>query len=133
MINDNELKWISLAIEGVHKIKSLKLTNCIGITGSGLEPLRGSTVLQYIDLSLVGGHENPSIDPEPPISASVVVPILDSIIGTEGNSLVHVQLPKKWRMERSNILTQFLVRFDRELNRRRFECSVSRCEEICEL
>ena len=35
-------------------------------------------------------------------------------------------------MERSNILTQFLVRFDRELNRRRFECSVSRCEEICE-
>ena len=53
-MNDKELKWISLAIDGVHKIKSLKLTNCFGITGSGLEPLplRGSAVLQYIDLSL---------------------------------------------------------------------------------
>ena len=79
MINDKELKWISLAIDGLHKIKSLKLTNCIGITGSGLEPLRGSTVLQYIDLSLVGDHENPSIDPEPPISASVVIPEVYSI------------------------------------------------------
>ena len=68
-----------MAIDGVHKIKSLKLTNCFGITGSGLEPLRGSTVLQYIDLSLVGDHENPSIDPEPPISASVVIPEVYSI------------------------------------------------------
>ena len=90
-----------LAIDAVNNVKSLKVTNCIGIIGAGLEPLRGSIVLKRIDLSLVGDHVNPTIDPEPPISVSAVVPILDSIINTEGNSLVHVQLPKKWREQRS--------------------------------
>ena len=132
-LNDNEVKWILLAIDGVHKIKSLKMTNCIGIVGDGLEPLRSSMILQYIDLSLVGDHESPNIDPEPPIDASVVVPILDSILGAEGNSFLHVQLPKKWREEKSNILTQFLQRFDRSMNDRRLRCSNPRCEDkICE-
>ena len=131
-LTDDDVRWVLLAIDAVHKIKTLKLTNCIGISGAGLEPLSGSTVLERIDLSLVGDHESPTINPEPPISVSAVVPILDSIIGAEGNSLVHVQLPKKWRLERAEVLTQFLRRFDRELNRRRFECSKSWCEEVCE-
>ena len=131
-LNDSEVKWILLAIDGVHKIKSLKMTNCIGIIGDGLEPLRSSMILQYIDLSLVGDHESPNIDPEPPIDVSVVVPILDSIINTEGNSLVHVQLPKKWRQERSDMLTNFLERFDIAFDRRRIECSKSECDKICQ-
>ena len=55
----------------------------------------GSVELERIDLSLVGDHEHPTINPEPPISVSAVVIILDSITGTEGNSLLHLQLPKK--------------------------------------
>ena len=128
-LTDDDIRWVLLAIDGVNKIKSLKLTNCVGITGSGLEPLAGSTVLKRIDLSLVGDYQNPTIDPEPPISVSLVVPILNSIIEKEDNSLVHVHLPKKWRMERSNVLTQFLQRFDRVLNERRYQCS--KCEGIC--
>ena len=135
-LTDNDVQWILSCIDASKCIKSLKFTHCFGITGLGLVPLRGSTVLERIDLSLVGDHEDPSINPEPPISADVVVPILDSIISTEGNSLVHVQLPKKWRQERSDILTQFLERFDSELNSRKIRCSklgqTYRCEEICQ-
>ena len=58
------------------------------------------------------------------------MPILNSIIEREDNVLVHVQLPKKWRIERSDVLTQFLQSFDRLLNSRRYQCS--NCEGICE-
>ena len=132
-LTDDDVRWILLAIDAVNNVESLKVTNCIGITGAGLEPLRGSIILRCIDLSLVGDHERQTIDPEPPISVSAVVPILESIIGTEGNSLLRLQLPKKWRMERSSILTQFLQRFARELNRRRVKCSGWGCHETCQL
>jgi len=122
-LTDNDIRWVLLCIDAQNKTKSLKFTNCVGITGCGLELLMRSTVLERIDLSLVGDHENPAITPEPPISAAVVIPILNSILNTQGNSLVHVQLPKKWREERSDVLTQFLARFDRMLNERRFQCS----------
>jgi len=72
-LNDDDVSWILLCIDAVNNVKSLKLTNCIGIAGAGLEPLRNSTVLERIDLSLVGDHENPTINPEPIISVSTVV------------------------------------------------------------
>jgi len=131
-LTDDDIRWVLQAIDGVTKIKSLKLTNCIGITGSGLQPLMGSTVLERIDLSLVGDHEDPTLNPEPPISAELVVSILNSIINSENNSLDHVQLPKKWRIERSNVLTQFLRRFDRQLNSRRYSCSGCTDGEVCQ-
>ena len=122
-LTDDDIRWVLLCVDAKKITKSLKFTNCVGITGCGLEPLMGSTVLERIDLSLVGVHENPNISPEPPISAAVVLPILESILNTEGNSFVHVQLPKKWCEERSDVLTQFLARLDRMLNERRFQCS----------
>jgi len=122
-LTDDCIRWVLLAIDGVHKIKSLKFTNCIGITGSGLQPLAGSTVLKRIDLSLVGDHESPTITPEPPISVSVVVPILNSIIEREDNVFEHVQLPKKWRVEKSDLLTQFLITLDELLTEREYDCS----------
>ena len=131
-LTDDDVRWILLAIDAVNCVKSISMTNCIGITGAGLEPLRGSIGLEKIDLSLVGDYENPTINPEPPISVSTVVPILESIINTEGNSLVHVQLPKKWRLERREALARFLERFDRKLNDRRFVCSNPSCGEVCE-
>ena len=132
-LTDNDIRWILLCVDGVNKIKSLKLHTSIGITGSGLQPLMGSIVLEWIDLSLVGDHENPTITPEPPISADIVVPVLNGIIEREDNSLSHIQLPKKWRIERSDTLTQFLQRFNMQLNERRYPCSrVSwGCDEIC--
>ena len=122
-LTDIDIRWVLLCTDAKNITKSLKFTNCIGITGSGLEPLIGSTVLERIDLSLVGDHDNPNVTPEPPISSEVVIPILENILNTENNSFVHVQLPKKWREERSTLLVQFLERFDSMLNERRFECS----------
>ena len=122
-LTDNDVRWVLLCVDAPKITKSLKFTNCIGITGCGLEPMRESVVLERIDLSLVGDHENPTLEPEPPISAAVVIPILTSILNTHGNSLVHVQLPKKWRVEMSDTLTQFLERLERMLNQRRFQCA----------
>ena len=131
-LTDDNISWILQCIDGKNKIKSLKLTNCTNIIGVGLRQLQGSVVLQDIDLSLVGIHENPTLEPEPPISVSDIVPILNSILDMEDNSLIHVQLPKKWRNERSAELTSFLERFETVLDRNRPQCSNSNCDKLCE-
>ncbi|KAK1740839.1 hypothetical protein QTG54_008091 [Skeletonema marinoi] len=93
---DAVISAVLMCINAVNRLKRLKLTNCINITGAGLEPLRGSTIIEQIDLSLVGEHQNPNIYPEPPISCKLVLPILDSIIEAEGCSLRHLQFPSVW-------------------------------------
>jgi len=122
-LTDNDIRWILSCIDAQNKTKSLKFTNCVGITGRGLEPMRESTVLERIDLSLVGNHESPAIDPEPPISAETVIPILENILNTENNSLIHVQLPKKWRETESDLMSDFIENMDTVLNNRRMQCS----------
>eukprot|EP00984_Skeletonema_dohrnii_P018369 scaffold8557_cov100-Skeletonema_dohrnii-CCMP3373.AAC.9 len=96
-LNDDDIEKVLLCIDAVNKVKRLKLTNCVNITGAGLEPLRGSLIIEQIDLSLVGEHQRPHISPEPHISCSHVLPILDSIIEREGCSLMHLQFPHVWR------------------------------------
>ena len=49
----------------------------------------------------------------------------------EGNRLLHVQLPKKWRIERRDILTNFLRKFGRVLVNRGIKCCGSGCGDIC--
>lgn len=58
-----------------------------------------------------------------PQFVSNVLPILESIICAKGNQLVHIQLPKSCRVEKSYTLSRFLRRFDEALKRRRFECT----------
>ena len=87
-------------------MKKIKLTNCTNITGIGLRPLHGSTIIEQIDLSLVGDGESPVLDPEPPISCEHVLPILDSIIQSEGCALKDVQYPSAWQ---DNFITRFGV------------------------
>ena len=99
--------------------KTLKLTGCVNITGSGLELLRGSLVLQQIDLSLVSQYECPEIDPDPSISKAAVLPILDSIIDVRDNLFKHIQLPVKWRDERSTELRQLLGKFHQLMRNQR--------------
>ncbi len=75
------------------------LRNCVNITGAGLEPLRGSTVIEQIDLSLVNGNKN--LYPDPSLSCDDVLPILDSIIAMEGCALMYLRSPYFWRKEQS--------------------------------
>ena len=57
----------------------MKLAGCVNITGDGLGILRGSVVLEQIDLSILGRlgwHESPVLRPKSLISEEVVLPIL---------------------------------------------------------
>jgi len=98
-LSDGDINSALLCIDAVNKLKKLRITNCVNITGIGLEPLRGSAVIQQIDLSLTCDGEGPStLDLESSISFGIVLPILDSII--ERGVVQHITLPRIWRDER---------------------------------
>jgi len=56
------------------------------------------------------------------LSVSFVLPILDSIINTPGNSLTLVRFPKQWRY-RSPAVLSFLLDYNRHLESRQVRCS----------
>ncbi|KAL7451197.1 hypothetical protein ACHAWC_003021 [Mediolabrus comicus] len=130
-LSDDDISSILQHIDAVNKVKRLRLTNCINITGVGLEPLRGSAVIEQIDLSLVGDvieqidlslvgdGENPRLVPEPPISCELVMPVLDSIIEREC-ALKHLQFPYKWLRVKSadSEFHAFIVRYNQMLENR---------------
>ncbi|KAL7549332.1 hypothetical protein ACHAWF_012602 [Thalassiosira exigua] len=124
-LNDDDLAFMLERLDAVNTVKSLKLTNCTGVLGTGLECLRDSIVLEAIDLSLVG-LENPNIHPEPRISAEVVIPILGGILDKTGTSLVHIIFPKKWRAnwiyDWNDPMEEFWVRFNSYLYDLKIPC-----------
>eukprot|EP00984_Skeletonema_dohrnii_P022511 scaffold11639_cov78-Skeletonema_dohrnii-CCMP3373.AAC.1 len=129
-ISDDDIKGVLLCIDAVNNLKRLRLTNCINITGVGLDPLRESAIIQQIDLSLVGDHESPMLDPEPPISCAEVISILDSIIQRgEDCSLDHLMFPKVWRSERNteSDFHAFLTRYNGYLSSRADICLECNC------
>jgi len=128
-ISDADLAAMLVCINAVSNIKTLRLTGCVSINGQGLAPLRGSAVLKEIDLSLVRRKKSPIITPAPNILEEDVLPILDSIINTEGNALEILTLPKTWRNRQLLITNQFLERFNNKLEARRHTCS--RCTVLC--
>lgn len=77
-LSDKDIKDALISIDATNRLKLLRLTNCINITGAGLEPLRGSTVIENIDLSLVGRRKDYYLRPK--LSCDKVLSILDSII-----------------------------------------------------
>ena len=107
-MNDDSLKSILICIDAVNNLKSLKLTSCDTIIGYGLKPLRGSTVIERIDLSMAEEHSKPPLGSQSTMSLKAILPILYSIVNEEENSLRHLQLPFKWRSEKSRDLTDFM-------------------------
>ena len=118
-------RHIQLILSRIDNLKRLAMGGCVNVTGRFLDPLRGSTQLEMIDLSLVGQHERPAISPKPMLCEAIVLPFLDSIIAANGSSLKLLVLPKKWRTNQSDGMCQFLQRYDDYLKRR--ECICSRC------
>ncbi|KAK1735777.1 hypothetical protein QTG54_013483 [Skeletonema marinoi] len=116
-LSDGDIDAILRRVDAVNKLKILRLTNCINITGVGLESLRGSDIIEKIDLSLVGEHEDQSLLPEPPISCEHVLPILDTIINVEGGALKYLHFPRHWRLNEStgSDFHHFLDRFNQML------------------
>ena len=120
-LTDDDVERVLQCIDAINKLKKLKLTNCTNITGTCLEPLRGSVVIEQIDLSLIG-DESPYLDPEPPISCEHVLPILDSIIEREGCALKHLQFPSMWQYEPSFEFHAFIGRYNEMRNRGTVRC-----------
>jgi len=114
-LTDADIGAVLTCTNAKDSLRILKLAGCVNIVGSGLEPLRGSKVLEEIDLSMVGQHEKPTIEPEPLISHEVVLPILDSIIcGSNADmifpSSIVTEETKKKDKERLLMFTRVLMK-----------------------
>eukprot|EP00956_Cyclotella_meneghiniana_P011389 scaffold15969_cov44-Cyclotella_meneghiniana.AAC.1 len=109
-LTDTDLASVLTCISTVSKLERLQLTCCTNINGCGLQPIAHSVVLKQLDLSLL--HPDPWKDNEEAgaLSADIVLPILESVIGTEYNSLKVLRLPKSWRQNKDSALTEFLER-----------------------
>lgn len=122
-LTDDNIRDILACVDAVRRLKVLKLAGCINITGRGLGTLRSSAALEQVDLSLVGKHESPIIEPEPSLLESEVIPILDGVISRGSIKLLH--LPKKFRNrnDSSSEVQHFLNRYDRYLETFNYKCS----------
>ena len=115
-LTDADVDCILGSVDATNNLEELKLTNCIGVVGHGLQSLRGSTVLKKIDLSLFGRYENAANGLDGLISIEAVVPILLSILEGQKCSLKYVQLPFRWRHNSTNVrLERFIERYNRVL------------------
>jgi len=123
-LNDDDIRAVLKCISAQDVLKKLKLCGCINITGIGLNPLRGSVVLEQIDLSLVRKYEDPRIKSIPKISEEAVLPILDSLISADGCSLKHIVFPHIWRVGERRVSDEsFQRRYNTMFMRRINSCS----------
>ena len=131
-LTDNDISAVLKSINARDMLKRLKLCGCTNITGIGLNPLRGSAVLEQVDLSFVGKHGKTKIAPmhiELKISDEAVVPILESIISTNGCSLKYILYPWRWRAGRqeNELLAQFQRRYNAMFRTRSSNLNCSHC------
>jgi len=128
-LTDQDLGSVLNCIDAKHNLKKLKLTNCRGIIGHGLAPLRQSVVIEQIDLSLVGKFESPILEGDTLLSESVTLPILQSIVDMEGSVLKQLVFPQSWSAADtiSQPLRQFIESYEQHLDAQRFCCASERC------
>ncbi len=131
-LSDDDVAGFLMCINAIQKLRTLKLTGLVNITGRGLAPLRGSSVLEQLDLSLVGLNERPELDPEPCIKDTMVIPILESIlIDQEDHNLKHLQFPYKWTMwDTRGLLNHFILQYNETDYRNNISCL--KCGRKCE-
>ena len=131
-LSDDDIYAILKCINAQDVLKRLSLAGCINISGMGLEPLRGSVVLEQIDLSRTdirdpawnsnSYHLNPRISA---LSEEIVVNLLDSIVNKDGCSLKYILFPRMWRDGAfvSLSIRDFRARYNQMHNNRMLKCS----------
>ena len=87
-LSDIDLLRILNCIGANERTKHLKLTNTHSIVGWGLAPLKTSSALEKMEF------DTQSYDCS--LEEDSVLPIIDAIMNTEGNSLKRFQFPPKW-------------------------------------
>ena len=132
-LSDNNIRDLLISTNAIAKLKKLKLTHCSQIIGSALEPLRGSLVLEQLDLSQVGQYDYPFSNGQ--LSCEIVLPILESIIAKEDSSLKYIQFPEKWLSgtnceSTSTLLKAFLEKYHAFLKSKGISCAAC-CNEVC--
>jgi hypothetical protein len=104
-LTDDDLHDILILTDAANRLTKLILTNCTGIAGWGLEPLRGSTVLEYLDLSFVSNQR-------PTLCVGTVAPIVDSIIERlENVGLLTIKFPKHWEESKNDTFVSLKERY----------------------
>ena len=102
-LSDDDIHAILTCINAPSRLKELRLDGCFNVTGRGLVILRGSLVLEKIDLHINGnqgiciyidGTQVPIRSVR--ISEDIVLPILDSIVENNESQLSKIQVPREW-------------------------------------
>jgi len=101
-LTDKDLAAILKCIDVKNNLKRLNLTHCFSIVGQGLSPLRGSVVLEKLDLGLVRQMEMPQAFNDIQLSEELVYDILNGILDVEGNTFKRLQVPRVWCTEGAN-------------------------------
>lgn len=107
-LSEDDIGAVLVCIDAKNKLKSLRLADCKDIVGNALEPLCESKVLKKIQFGRNNGK----------LSSSIVVPILNSIVDTDGNSLRDIVLPHSWKSVKARNeqpLNNFLVKFNESI------------------
>jgi len=108
-LSEDDIGAVLVCINAKNKLKSLRLIGCKDVVGIALEPLRKSIVLEKVEFISNGNQQ---------LSTEVVVPILASIIDTDGNSLRDIVFPHSWKggkARNEQPLNGFLVKFNKLL------------------
>jgi len=136
-LTDDDIAGMLACIDAVHKLKSLNLgNNCAPlIVGSALEPLRGSTILERLDLSLLGSIPNFELLRLRwcNLSETAVIPVLDSIIDRQNHRLRHLQFPREWRRDVHSVESGYLADFIEKYNDTEHQQSIhcKKCNVNC--
>ena len=121
-LSDDDLAAALVCIDCKRWLRKLKLAGLVNISGSGLEPLRYSIQLQQVDFSLLGEHEKPENEKGSALSKGAVLPLLCSIISTNGNSLKFLQFPRSWLVNEDGEVDRLLLMYRHLLDSREINC-----------
>jgi len=129
-LTDEDIQNILVVTDSANCLKRINLANLTQITGSGLSILYGSSVLEHIDLSLVPEHHKASFIEEHQLKEDVICSLLDSIMSMEGSSLSYINLPKTWLTQSSQMINEFIRRYEQYMREKSFQCL--KCNRICQ-
>lgn len=121
-IDDQDIHALLMFINAPEKLKRLNFTlnyQCSKVKGIGLQPLHGSRVIEQISLTFHKGSSH----------METILPILRSIIRTDGNSLKYMQLQNSYWRPDAILVTNLLVEYNQLLDSRELSCQ--NCEGRC--
>lgn len=96
-LTEDDLMSILISVDAVNNLKKLVLKNCIKVTGRGLETLRGSIVLQHLDLKITDSPNEVVA-----ICLKAITPIVDNILSRDENvGLLLLKFPIRWEQDKT--------------------------------